>query len=138
MASTLKRISEFTSDRVMFKGQGVSGTVTAGQTGNVDYRITEERLITGLQMILSNHAAEDHCGLQVADVDNLLGYGAGFVLSEFASSWYVDAGQSGQGQFHLPYLSSIPAGFYLRVVYTSTGGSDVTVRMNYFLHKPLV
>jgi hypothetical protein len=138
MASSLKRVADFASDRINFKGRGKIGTATAGQTSNIDLKLTEPRLLNGVQIILTNHTDADYAKLQVVDVDNLLGYGANTVISTYADEWYFASDTQNQGLFKLEYVADIPSGFYLRIAYISTGNTDVTVRANYFLHKALV
>lgn len=138
MASSLRKVSDFASDRINFKGHGKAGTVTAGQVGNIDLKITEERLLNGVQIILKNHVNGDKAKLQVVDVDNILGYGAGTVLSEYATDWYFAGDTENQGIFKLEYVANILTNLYLRIAYTSTGQSNVEVKANYFLHKPLI
>jgi hypothetical protein len=134
---TISKIDHFDSFRVNFKGKGVAGTVTAGQTGNIDLKLTERRFITGLQLLLKDHTWGDTAKLQIVDVDNILGYGAGTVLAEYATDWQVCSDKQDQGIFSVPYPADIATNLYLRVAYTSTGGTNVGVRVNYFLHKAL-
>ena len=37
----------------------------------------------------------------------------------------------------VPYPAKVYAGLYLRLIYTSTGASNVAVAINYSLHKVL-
>lgn len=115
--------------------KGFSGTATAGQTTNIDYKITEERYINGTQVMLLNSTFGDTIKFQVVDKDNILGYGAGAVLDEFASSWNVTSDEQDQGVYVLSYPAKIIANLYIRLVYISIGESDVSVRVNLFLHK---
>lgn len=115
--------------------KGFTGTATAGQSNNIDYKLTEERYINGTQIILSNQNFGDTIKFQVVDKDNILGYGAGVVLDEFASTWNVTSDKQDQGVYVLSYPAKIIANLYIRLVYNSTGGSDVSVAVNLFLHK---
>lgn len=135
MATSIRKLSDMDADRVKFRGQGVSGTATAGTTTDIDMVLAEARLLDGTELLLVNQAAGDSITFQVVDKDNVLGYGAGLVLDQFASSWFVVADKQSQGQVRLPYSAEVPAGIYLRIKYTSTGGTNVTVQCNYFLHK---
>ncbi len=118
------------------KATGYKGTAPAGVTTNVDFAIgAEDRYINGIKLLLKNHAEEDTIGLQIVDKDNVLGYGAGLVLKVFGLNWNVDAEKSDQGQNVFNYAARIPAGVYIRVVYVSTGATDVKVKLNLLLHK---
>lgn len=134
----LNKTNDFDSSQLNFKGKGISGTATAGVSTNIDHKLTERRLITGVHIILKDHAWGDTATLQVVDVDNILGYGAGTVLGEYATSWQFASDKQDQGVFTVPYPADIAANLYLRIIYTSTGGTNVSVRANYFLHKVLI
>jgi hypothetical protein len=124
-----------TADKVKFRGQGISGTATAGVTTNIDYKLTEARLLDGVHMILKDHAFGDSVKFQVVDVDNILGYGAGVVLDTFGESWFIVADVQSQGSINLPYSAEVLAGLYVRVAYTSVGVTNVKFQCNLFLHK---
>ena len=133
----MQRARAFASaDNMRFRGTGVSATCTKTTTTNVDYQITENRYINGLEFIVKDHVHGDSAHFQVVDVDNLLGYGAGTILDQFGTSWYLAEDVSRQGPYILPYPALINAGFYLRVAYTSVGTvNNVDLKINYFLHK---
>lgn len=134
----MRKVADLNSTLVNFRGKGFSGTATAGQSTNIQYLVSERRLITGVEVILVNHHADDTMHFQVVDVDNVLGYGAGTVLNTFGESWNVCADESCQGQLHIPYPADILAGLYIRIAYTSVGNTNVSVKCNLFLHKVLV
>ena len=124
------------ADNMRFRGTGVAATCTKTATTNVDYKLTENRFINGLEFIVKNHVFGDSAKFQVVDVDNLLGYGAGLVLDEFGTDWYIADDTQRQGPYILPYPALVNSGFYLRIVYNSVGTStDVSLQVNYFLHK---
>lgn len=136
--SNLRKNSDFDADRVKFRGTAKSITATANATTNLDLKITEERLFTGLQ-ILANANTGDWAKLQVVDVDNVLGYGAGAILEEFVDKWFMDSNADNQGLFETGYPGNILANLYIRVEYHNTVVlAPVNLRVNYFLHKPLV
>lgn len=114
---------------------GISGEADSQATTYIDYKLTQDRYINGLDIILQNHSIDDTMDLQIIDVDNILGYGANTVLNEFATDWNVAADRQGQGQFSVSYSAKVLTNLYLRLVYVSTGQSNVKVKINYFLHK---
>jgi len=136
-SSILRRIADFDADKVKFRGDAKAVTALASQTTNLDFKVIEERLFTGLQ-ILANAISGDYCALSVVDVDNILGYGAGTVLDTFVTKWYLDSTADNQGIFTVGYPAFILAGLYIRVSYTNVGIVGVSLRVNYFLHKPIV
>jgi hypothetical protein len=118
------------------KATGYKGTAPFGATTALDFAVgAEDRYINGLRMFLKNHAEADTIGLQVVDVNNVLGYGAGLVLKTFGINWNVDETQSDQGQSVFNYAARLPAGVFVRLNYTSTGAVDVVVKLNLLLHK---
>ena len=137
VASAVRRVLDMDADKVRFRGKGTSGTAAAGATTSIDLHLTEERLLEGGQIILQGHVLGDHIAFEVVDVDNILGYGAGVVLDQYATNWYVDPSTNGQYVIRLEYVAFLLAGLYLRLKYTSTGAAAVSVYVNYFTHKPL-
>jgi hypothetical protein len=93
--------------------------------------------LSGLSLVLVNHAEADTIGLQVVDLDNVLGYGAGVVLKTFGLNWNVDETKSDQGTHVFNFVARIPAGIYIRIAYVSTGAAAVTVKLNAMLHKKI-
>jgi hypothetical protein len=118
-----------------FRGYGISSTISAGTTNNVDHLVSAQRYINGCHLILDGHAIGDTLKFQVVDVNNILGYGAGVVLNEFATNWQVVTDKQDQGVFKIEYPARINAGLYIRIRYTSTGEQDVVVKCNLFLHE---
>lgn len=116
--------------------QGVVGTATAGQATNIDYQLTETRYINGVHLMLKDHVYGDTIDFKVVDMDNILGYGAGVVLDTFGTAWNVASDSEAQFPVVLSYPAQLVQGLYIRVVYHSTGESNVQVRANLHLHKP--
>lgn len=131
----LRRIADFNADRVNFKGFGSSGTATAGQVTNIDYKLTEERLVYGGQLILDGHVFGDKVSMQVVDVDNILGYGAGLVLGSYVTDWYISPTEAAQHPLLVEYPTKIMANLYFRLAYTSVGQNNVGVRANIYCVK---
>lgn len=123
------------ADNFRFRGTGISGSVEAGESGNVQHKLTEERYINGVRPVLKNHEFGDSMHFDIVDVDNILGYGAGVVLDRFADDWYVNPDMACQGDILIDYPAKVMAGLYIRVVYHSTGTEDVEVKVNLYLHK---
>lgn len=126
----LKSLSQFSSDKVNLKNFFFSGTATAGQSTNIDFKLLEERLIYGGQTILLNQAFDDYMKFQVVDVDNIMGYGANFVLGEFIEGHTVWTDKQEQKHIQCGFPTKVIAGLYLRLVYVSTGQVNVKVKCN--------
>lgn len=135
MTTSVRKVSDMDADKVKFRGKGISFTANAGTETKHDYKLTEARLIDGTRLILKDHVFGDYVKFQVVDVDNILGYGANTVLDEFADTWYVAADKQDQGETRLPYSAEVIANLYIRIVYQSTGATNVSVQCNLFAHK---
>ena len=138
MTTMIRKESDMDADKVKFRGRGIAFTATAGTITSHDYKVTEGRLLSGTQLYVRNQAWGDSVKLQVVDVDNILGYGAGVVLDEFATDWYINSGAEDQGRVVLPYSAEVIANLYIRFIYTSVGGTNVDVHCNLWAHKYLV
>ena len=121
------------------KATGFQGTAAQNTTTNVDFAIgSEDRYIQGVRLILRNHSFGDTVDFQIVDKDNVLGYGAGAVLNQFATSFNINSEVQDQGQTAFNYVARIPANTYIRLIYHSVGSilaPDVQILLNCFLHK---
>jgi hypothetical protein len=135
MATSVRSILEMNADKVKFRAKGIAFTATAGTDTSYDYLVSEARLLDGTQLIVKNHVFGDSITFKVVDVDNTLGYGAGVVLDTFGDHWYLAEDTQDQGHIRVPYSAEILAGLYIRVIYHSTGATDVLVKCNLFAHK---
>lgn len=125
------------------KVTGFRGTAVAGATTDLDFAIgAEDRHISGLKLMLVNHAEADTVGLSIVDVDGILAgiaYPPGtplpVVLKTFGQTWNVDHEKSDQGANNFNFVARIMAGLYIRVAYNSTGGTNVIVKLNTLLFK---
>lgn len=135
MATVVRRKMDMTADNCKFRGQGFAFTATAGASTDHDYKITESRLLEVPIILAKNHAWGDYIRFQVVDVDNVLGYGAGVVLDEFATTWYLDDTVCTQSRPDVWYSAEVVTNLYIRVKYTSVGATDVEVKINLCNHK---
>jgi hypothetical protein len=143
-----KRYEDLNADTCMVNNQSVQSTVAAGQSANIDLKLTDDHFITGSILLANNANFGDVVTLQVMDRDlNLQGiYGAGIttmypnypVLRQFVTNWGVSADTQLKIDKTHSYPAKIMAGLYLRAIYTSTGTSNVNVILNYELHIVLV
>lgn len=126
------------SSNLKYDEDAVLGTATKGTTSNIDFKIPKAGLaINGGEILFLNHKWGDYFKIQVVDVDNILGYGAGFVTDTFIQKKYVHPNIP-ERHIKLPYAGEVVKDLYLRVVYTSTGTvDDVDVAVNYYLHEEI-
>lgn len=127
------------TDQFAFAGEGFTSSAPRnGSTTNLDYKITAERYINGIQILCSNTGAGDKAAFQIVDKDNIFGAGANYVLQEFATNWQIADSNQDQGILQLPFRGKIPANCYVRIKYTAVNnvlGGNVTVAINLFLHR---
>lgn len=115
-----------------FRGASFKGTIDANTTKGIDFKIEHERWINGGRAIINNIGEDDRVTFQVVDKDNIFGFGAGVVLDEFISDFYVP--QDGNLEISLAYPAKIIAGLYIRLNYTSTHESGCILKCNLYLH----
>ena len=143
-----KRYDDLNADSCMVDDQGIQGSIPAGTTANIDLKITDDHLITGVQMSANNANFGDSVSLQVVDKDEMLEaiYGSAItaeypnypILRQFATNWRINSDTQVKLDKDKLYPAKIIDGLYLRVVYTSTGSTDVDIITNYELHKVLI
>jgi hypothetical protein len=128
------RMIDDSLDSFDFEGDGVSDTIPKGTSKDIDFLVSEERFINGGMLYAENGKPQDYFSAKVVDKDNILGYGAGVVVSTWIKKFYLhpDSGMI----LITREVGQIPPGLYLRISYTSTGSvNDVFLSINYHLHK---
>ena len=129
-------ISDFEASKLNFNAQGVSVTATAGVVTNLDYTLLDDCLITGCWLLISGATIGDKIAFQVVDGSGAFSGTPGTVLNQFVSNWYLST--CVDTQFDMDYPAKIYTGLTLRLVFTSTGSTNVSIAANYKLHKVLV
>jgi len=124
-------IKDFEKSKLSTANTGIIGTALAGQNTNVDFTLTDDCLMTGLQVLAKGSIFGDKITLQV--VHPVAG-----VMSEFGTNINVPEVDEKKIDEKTEYPAKIPAGLIIRLIYTSTGATDVYVAVNYRLHKVLV
>jgi|ERR1035437_7156285 hypothetical protein len=122
-------IGDFQKAKLLFDSHGILRTIPAGTSANLDYILTDDCLITGLELIINNGNYGDTTCLQIIDDTEM-------VLNQFITNWNVPP--IANSQFDIEYPAKIIAGLTIRMIYTSTGSSDVFLAINYKLHKILL
>jgi hypothetical protein len=116
------------------RATGITGTAAAGVNTNIEYKLTENRKINGVDLLLSGQHFDDVLCFQVVDKDGVY-YPAGTILDEFGTDWNVNSSAEDQGQIIFPYAAMLLQNLYIRIVYKSKGTVAVKVKANLFLHK---
>ena len=125
------KLQPFALPLVAFSADAISQTITAGQVQNIDFHLVSTKDVYGVQYYAKNATFGDFVSFQVIDIDNVLGFGANTVLKTFVNKWFIMVNEL--VDITLPLASTIPAGLYIRIIYTSTGLTDVNIVVNYYL-----
>jgi hypothetical protein len=124
-------INNFEKEKLNKDAKGVAATIPAGTSASLDLTLTNDSLIAGGTVFLAKGANPgDKVDFQI--VHPLAG-----VISQFISDWYVNPDSTLQAVPTANYPAKIPAGLIMRIVYHSTGTSDVWIVVNYNLEKVL-
>lgn len=116
------------TDHYRFSGQSYSATPSG--TSTFDLQLSEPVRLNGGSYWVKDPNAGDVMTFQVVDVDNILGTGAGVVVTEYVTALPVPPWDHLQ-ELRSPTAANIPAGLYLRVIYTSTGGTGTSLGVTY-------
>lgn len=139
----VRKVADLDSDKAKYRLQGFKGTaavaniITGPVLTNIDWKFPEDRWISGGILIAKGTHWGDKIALQIIDKDNILGYGANFVLDEYVSDFYLISDSEFQIQIESPYIALVYGNLYLRVAYTNSSTTDaVEVAMNVVCHIP--
>jgi len=121
---------ELTGYNIFRKGYNI--TATAEETLEHEVKYTENMMLQGIGFKLdANPEDGDYVEVEMVDVDNILGYGADFVLGQFAATNYVWA--NWEFECCCSDAKLIPAGIYVRFRYESIGSVDVNIKLIHIL-----
>ncbi len=132
-----KSKSEYQATDINTLFKGIEVIATANSTTNHDLKLTDDMLIDGAKFHAIGAALGDKVTFQVIDIDNVLGYGENTVLGEYVTDWYINPNITEQLDFRSEYPAKVQANLYLRIIYPSTGQTNVDIIVNYYLHKIL-
>lgn len=133
----IRNNEQFTASNVNANHQGVLGTAAPGVATNIDYVLVDDCFVTGAILFAKGAAWGDTLTLQVVDVSNMYGRGAGFVLGQYVTNWALRTDSELQFDQNSTFPAKVITGLALRVVYSSTGAVAVPLAVNYKLQKAL-
>lgn len=126
-----QNINEFEKSKLNKDARGVSATITAGTTQDLDLTLSDDVLMSGGAVFLAKGAAQgDYVQFQVLQGTT--------IASQFITDWYLNPDVTLQQIPTSNYPAKLVAGLTLRLKYTSTGSTDVWIAVNYNLEKVLV
>lgn len=117
--------------------QGAQDTVAFGTTQDKDILVSDDSLIRGIEFFASGAVFGDTLTIKVVDVDGVY-VSAGTVLSTPVSDYVISADTVRQSSYDSVSPLKLLGGLYIRVSYTSTGGSNVDIGVNLLLQTILI
>lgn len=132
----VRKVSDLDADKAKYKLQGFKGVALIGASTNIDWKVPEDRWISGGILIAQGTHWGDKICIQIVDKDNILGYGTNVMLDEYVTDFYVVTDAEFQIQIEAPYIALIPANLYIRIVYTNISLTDVELAFNLVTHIP--
>lgn len=129
------KIDPIAASTVQFEGDGMLIEGVAGESVATDFQMTSSKILTGAWWKTKNSYWGDYITMQIVDVDNILGFGAGTILNQFIKKWYMidELVMSERANGSL-----LPAGLYIRIIYTSVhpspiGAANPEAFVNFFM-----
>lgn len=134
---SVRKVADLDADKARYKLQGFHGTAATNSTSNIDWKLPEDRWVSGGIFLAQGTHWGDKIAVQVIDIDNVLGLGANVVLDEYVTDFYLVSDSELQINLESPYIALVPANIYIRVRYTNTSLIDpVELALNLATHIP--
>lgn len=112
--------------------RGFSDVIPAGTTKVVKWQNdAKSKYFDSIRPFLENQASDDKAGLVLLLPDGET------VIRQIASDWNFASDKQDQGIIETGYWGQIPPSFWIGIVYTSTGATDVKLRVNLYLHEDI-
>lgn len=128
--------SQYVKNKLQANHRGVQTTVTAGLSANIDMTMGDDCLLTGIQIRCKGQKFGDTIDGQIV-VIGAGPEGSDLVLLTFASDWGICEDPEDQVNEDSIYPAKLSTGMTIRIIYNSTGESNVNVIVNYKLQKVL-
>lgn len=134
------RVIDFEAAKLNADFQSIQGTAAAGVSTNFDLVMTNDELITGMEVIAMNSTFGDTITFQLlaGTAYTAYGYAATQVLNQFVTNWGVCTDSQKKISKEIDYPAKFITGTVVRVVYKSYGTTPVNLIINLDLHKVLV
>lgn len=105
---------------------GLEITCPNNQTSNYDIKWTVDLEFVGARAVDEKNLKGNYANMQLIDKDNILGYGAGFVLHEFGKNIPSALLYSGCN-VETTTAATINKGLYIRIQYINNSDEDTTL-----------
>jgi len=131
--------SEIDSGKVAPFVFGITQTVPASQTTNINYILTDDVIIRGIEFLAKGSNFGDTISLKIIDTNGVTGVSPGTIIAVIVSNYIL----SSDLQKFLSYESVVPkkilATMTIQISYTSTGIlTPINTAINFLLLKTLV
>lgn len=117
----------YSGEKTRFKGYLY--TCTPG-TNTFQEKIEDTVKLQAGYYWLKGPSEGDKVSISIVDADNVLGLGAGTVLSQYVTDMYVPPWDHND-KIEANTVASINAGLYIKIVYVNTGASNVKMGITY-------
>jgi hypothetical protein len=125
-----QNIKDFEKTKLTKDASGISGIALAGQVTNLDYTLTDDSLLITGKLLVSGASQGDKVSLQILAPNNT-------PILQFITDWFVDTNKISQDGPVSNYPAKLTTGLKIRLIYTSTGASNVWVALNIDKEKVL-
>ena len=124
-------VSDVGYNTMILQPRGIYFDAAANSNTTNDYELDVSLSLRGAIIYLEGGQIGDWVESFIIDIDNILGYGANFILSTYVKKFYAIPGQS--LELINPIASNlIPSGLYLRNVYHNTGNANAKCIINLY------
>src|SRR6266853_5463920 len=131
-------VIDFDSNKIKPLFKTIRFTASVNGTTNNDLAITDDCLLLGYRILVNGAVWGDGISVQIIDIDNILGFGANFVVASSVTDFPIDNNSQDQGHYVLQYPKKVPGLLYIRTIYNSTAGVlgiQPKVAIQYYLHQ---
>ena len=104
---------------------GVSFTAAANQVTTFSYTLTAATYLKGGVLYVTPGTMGDQLTVQIVDVNNVLGYGANFVVATYVNGWYVIPSLQNTIE-DISVSALIPAGLCVNFLYANVSTTQAT------------
>src|SRR3972149_1283246 len=129
---------EYPIEMSSFIRKSFNYSITGGQTLSFSEKFTVDTYLFGGAYVIDGVVADgDYIEFTITDEDNLLGYGAGFVLAKYVEKEYISPSRPFD-TIEREGAKKIPAGLYYTFKYVNVGVSpvnDIKAKIRYFIRK---
>lgn len=111
--------------------KGFRYTVQANHTNEYSEKFNKDLYLFGGRYQITSFNEGDYLEFEVVDLDNVLGYGAGVVLSRYIETEHIET--TNAVEIKLDDAALLPVGVYIRARLVSVGAAAGQLKVKYYL-----